>query len=291
MTRKFSHASVLSLVLVCCAITASSVFSQIAPQTEILSKPEEKTFFESPMGVQIAWYASIAGVLLGLIPLLLYFQEKNRSKLLNGVLEQFELAKTIERAAKDATAQKRTADEALVKSKQELEELTRQLEKTIPAQARAAFFNAAIPEIDRQILYLQEQRKAMERGLAETGVPQNNSSRLKSILRAEINQTVIARRKLDEKQTILSIFTGLAAGSAAFVFLEPIQYLVRVALGVIILWAVYGLCQQWAIVYPENWLSTIVRKLGWKLFLIMFLILSVITILFISLAVWLDRQT
>ena len=131
---------------------------------------EEKTFFECPMGVQIAWFSSIVGVILGLIPLGLYFQERKKSKLLNAVLDQYAIALKIEADAQRATTAKTTTDEALQVSKQELAELTRQLEHTIPIQARAAFFQAALPEVDRQILYLQEQRRAMEARLSQKPV-------------------------------------------------------------------------------------------------------------------------
>ena len=284
------HAMIFGLVLVGAPVSATngtaqtSVMQSEAQRTQI----EEKTFFESPMGVQIAWFSSIVGVILGLIPLGLYFQERKKSKLLNAVLDQYAIALKIEADAQRATTAKTTTDEALQVSKQELAELTRQLEHTIPIQARAAFFQAALPEVDRQILYLQEQRRAMEARLAETGVAVDDSSRLKPILQAEINQTVMARRLLDEKQTVLSIFAGLAAGSAAFTLFGPLIFPIRLALGVAIVWAVVELGRQWAIVYPENKLARFIARLSWRKLLLIFGCLVLISVLFVVIIVMLN---
>jgi hypothetical protein len=265
------------------------IAEEVAPKVEVKDTIETKSFFESALGVQIAWYASILGVILGVAPLILYIQERNKSKLLNSILEKYDLALKVENEAKKASDSKTTADQAVNKSKQELAELTKQLEETIPSQARAAFFRAAIPEVDRQILYLQEQRKAMETGLKQTGVALSDSSRLQPILQTEINQTVLARRKLDEKQTILSIFAGLAGGSAAFSLFYQIITPLRIVLGIGILWAVYGLCQQWAIVYPENILSKLIRAPTWKGVLVTLLALVASVVIFVVFIVLLRR--
>jgi hypothetical protein len=251
----------------------STATSQNEANPKSYEKPvgnDAKTFFESPLGVQIAWYASIVGVVLGLIPLGLYFQERNKSKLLNSVLEKYDLATRVESEAEKANRNKIGTEEALQKSKEELADLTKQLEQSIPGQARAAFFRAALPEIDRQISYLQEQRESMEKGLSETGVPLNDSSRLKPILQKEINQTVMARQLLDEKQTVLSILAGLAAGTSGLSMFEVFIFPLRIVLGCFILWSVYDLGMQWATVYPERKLSKLLDDWGrWLPFMVL----------------------
>ena len=46
----------------------------ISPQTKTLVEPQN--FFVSDLGVQIAWYASILGVILGVIPLVMYSEKE-----------------------------------------------------------------------------------------------------------------------------------------------------------------------------------------------------------------------
>jgi hypothetical protein len=186
MHRQLIFIAVFSLLLSYSPIVIYNgvgIAEEVAPKVEVKDTGiETKSFFESALGVQIAWYASILGVILGVAPLILYIQERNKSKLLNSILEKYDLALKVENEAKKASDSKTTADQAVNKSKQELAELTKQLEETIPSQARAAFFRAAIPEVDRQILYLQEQRKAMETGLKQTGVALSESPTHKDLI-------------------------------------------------------------------------------------------------------------
>jgi hypothetical protein len=232
--------------------------------------PPEPDFFASELGVQIAWFSSILGVILGIIPLVLYVKERNKSKLLNAVLEQFSIKESLEREATEATSSKANTDKALSQSKDELSKLTREIENSIPLQARAAFFNAAIPEIEQQILSLSKQREVMVKALESTGVTPLQSSRLKPILETEINATVMARRRLDELQTVLSIFTGFAAASAMLNFVEPFIFPLSAALGFGIVWSAYRLGHQWALVYPDNRLSKFVHSRFYRLLPVLF---------------------
>ena len=70
----------------------------------------------------------------------------------------------------------------------------------------------------------------------------------------------MARRKLDERQTVLSILTGFAAASATLNLFEPVIFPLSLALGFAIVWAAYGLGHQWAAVYPDNRLAGFIRS-------------------------------
>ena len=173
----------------------------------------------------------------------------------------------LESEARKAFASRTDAEKALSQSKDELARMTTEIEKSIPIQARAAFFNAAIPEIDQQILYLSKQREEMVNALKVTGVSPVQSSLLKKILETEINATVMARRRLDEKQIALSIFTGIAAAMAVF-DLPPL----RIVFAYAILWAAYGLGHQWAAVYPEARLSKFIKSPLYRFLPVLFVV-------------------
>ena len=105
----------------------------------------------------------------------------------------------------------------------------------------------------------------MIRALKETGVSSLASSRLASILNTEISATVMARRKMDERQTVLSILTGFAAASATLNLFEPVIFPISLALGFSIVWAAYSLGHQWAAVYPDNRLAKFTRSPFYRL--------------------------
>lgn len=250
-----------------------------APETQM--ENGISAFFSSPMGISIAWIASVLGVIFGAIPLTLLYSERKKSRLLNQVLEQFHVKETIEKQKETANATKADIEAALLKSKIELTKLTREIEVGIPAQARAAFFSAALPEIEMQILSLSEQRKTIIKELKENGIDSSENSRIKEVLEQEIGQTVHARRKLDETQTILSIFSGFAAASAFLDVLGGLGYMFSAILGLIIVFISYNLGKNWAMVYPQSKFSSLIRSKYYNI--IPYIFASSIIILIISL--------
>lgn len=228
-------------------------------------------FFTSETGATIGWLATIASLIVGSIPLGLLFSERKKSRLLNEVLDQFAIKEKIEKQKMDVSASKADTEAALEKSKSELAVLTKDIEESVPLRARAAFYAAALPEIEMEILRLSEQRKSINEKLLETGYSEPSSSSIKNILDFEISSTVTARRKLDEKQTMLSIFSGFAAASAFMDVFGELGYIISLILCTIILWIAYDLGAQWALVYPE---TKAARILGSRFYKILPAILS-----------------
>jgi hypothetical protein len=94
----------------------------------------------------------------------------------------------------------------------------------------------------------------------------------------------MARRKLDEQQTVLSILTGFAAASAMLNLFEAIIFPISLALGFGIVWAGYKLGLQWAAVYPENRLSKLIQSRLYRLLPITFgaiFVIAFVVVLFL----------
>lgn len=240
----------------------TSTATNVSPQVETWQM--FTSFFTSPTGATIAWFATLIGLLAAIIPLSQLASQRREARLLKEVLEQFHLKETLKKETEAVTASKADIESNLAKRQTELDALTLEISEKIPKQARAAFYATAIPEIEAQILALSEQREIMNTALSKLNVAPVDNQKIKRILDEEISSSIRARRSLEEKQTMLSIVSGFAAASSFLGIFGPVGLLFTVVLAFWVLFVSHQLGLQWSLVYPEARLAKLLRSRAYR---------------------------
>lgn len=190
----------------------------------------------------ISFLINVISLILAIAGFLLYFQQKKESRLLSGILEEFNVKQRISKATDSAKSEKSKLDEQIANSRDQIKEAKRDLTERLPAEARRAYYENAIPVIQKQIYDLEKQLESMDEEIKKyEGTPSTASPHINEILGEEIRKHLSTQRDMDRSQSLLAILTAIAAAAGALLP-HPLSVFTAIILGFLILKEAY---QYW----------------------------------------------
>ncbi len=176
------------------------------------------TWVSGSQATAISYGLNIMMFFLTIAGFILYFNQKKQYRLLFAMMEQFELADKIK---KDTSKVKKELDATTSR----IDEAKKELNERLPQEAKRAYYENAIPAVEKQIYDLSIQLKSMTGELENVGGgTEGNSPEIDKILSEEVRNHVSVRRDLERTQGLLAICTGTTA-AIGFILPFPLSLL------------------------------------------------------------------
>jgi len=144
----------------------------------------------------------------------LYFQQKREYKLLFDMVSQYGLKQQLEQDTKKIEELHGKLALEKTKTEEQIREAQKDLTERLPLEAKRAYYENAIPDVQKQIFDLSQQMNRMKGELAAIEDSEIASPQIDSILSTEIKKSLSIRRDMEKAQLLLSIFTGSVAATS-----------------------------------------------------------------------------
>lgn len=200
----------------------------------------------------ISFLLNVVSVIFAVVGFILYFQQKREYRLLSGILEEYGLQQRIKKATNTAKSEQSKLDQEITRRRGEIEEAKRDLNERLPTEARKAYYENAIPVLQKQIFDLEKQLESMTEELkVYEGTPSTNSPYINEILGEEIRKHLSIQRDMERVQALLAILTAITAATGS-ILPYPLNLFVTAFLGILILMQVYRYWRLYRIYYNRS---------------------------------------
>jgi predicted PurR-regulated permease PerM len=233
------------------AALAQAEGSLVAAAASPTTQPWLERIINDPVNL-ISVATGLIGVILGIIPLILYFYERKNTRNLNAVVGQYALLRQIELAKEAAEAQQEQAQAELSLVSARAAQMQEDIEKKLPNAAQRAYYINTIPQVEIQIHDLGVRLHTMKQALVSlTDEHTPISVEVSTILSEVVSEHVTARRRMEQDQIILVILTALTSSILAIVP-YPLNIFIPVPSGIIAMYMCYRLVRAARRVYPDS---------------------------------------
>lgn len=163
----------------------------------------------------------LISVVLGIIPLILYFGEKKSNRQLNALIQEFNTFDAVRRKREKEEEHHKKLDKEIEEAKTALVKFEEDLTVRLPNAAKIAYLENTIPALDQQIYNIGKQREYMEKELIALGAePKISTEGVNNILSKTVSEKLKAQRSLEQYQTFLVIFTTI---TSALISITPYE--------------------------------------------------------------------
>lgn len=236
------------------------------------------TAFTSPSATAFAFFATVVGLILGAIPLFLYVKEAKSNEAIKQLAEEFNLNQKVRERLSETQAEKKSLEEesaALLKNIKSFED---DIKERLPREAKIAFLKNAIPALEEQIFTLVSQRDNMSKALAEMSGTTFTSPAATQLLSLESETRLSAKRQIDTLQIQLSIFAGLTS-IVLYIVPYPLDRVIVFFIAIPIAVLITNIIRLVRYVYPEAFISRLLRRIGNRPYASFFLSLLIFSVL------------
>ncbi|WP_435257248.1 hypothetical protein ACSBLW_14130 [Thioclava sp. FR2] len=194
----------------------------------------------------------VAGVVLGIIPLILLIFERRKSRILDQTIKHFAILEKIEEQKSAAIDQKTQSEKEAEALNKHSELLKSDIENRLPNAAMVAYYKNTIPHLETQILEYGQRLTHMRQYLNELeGKNEAVSKEIAEILSKQISESIGARRDLEQQQIYLVVCTAVMSVTVS-VMPYPFSALISLPLAYAIVLIVTRLIRTARFAYPEN---------------------------------------